>query len=82
MEHTLANAQEAKKLLIEEGFNKSDFTEAVQEDVDLGYLIGEPLIIDEDGFAKSALELYNEKLFWDKHGDDYVDYMLEIAYNN
>lgn len=77
MEHTLANAQEAKKLLIEEGFNESDFTEAVQEDVDLGYLIGEPLIIDEDGFAKSALELYNEKLFWDKHGDDYVDYMLE-----
>lgn len=77
MEHTLENTHEAKKLLIEQGFNDSDFTEATQDDVELGYLIGEPLLIDEDGFAKSALELYNEKFFWDKHGDDYVDYMLE-----
>ena len=77
MEHTLKNALKAKKFLIQDGFSEDDFTDAIQDDVEIGYLIGEPLLIDEDGFAKSSIELWTEKLFWDKHQDSYLDYMLE-----
>ena len=77
MEHTLENALKAKKFLIEDGFSEDDFTDAIQDDVEIGYLIGEPLLIDEDGFAKSSIELWTEKLFLEKNADAYIDYMNE-----
>lgn len=76
LEHTLENCHKAKKLLIETGsFSENDFENATQCDVELGYIIGEPLLFSNDDFT-SALKLWNEKVFWDTHEDSYVDFML------
>ncbi len=76
LEHTLENCHKAKKLLIETGsFSENDFENATQCDVELGYIIGEPLLFSDDDFT-SALKLWNEKVFWDTHEDSYVDFML------
>jgi hypothetical protein len=67
LEHTLENCHKAKKLLIETGsFSENDFENATQCDVELGYIIGEPLLFSDDDLT-SALKLWNEKVFWDTH---------------
>jgi hypothetical protein len=76
LEHTLENCHKAKKLLIETGsFSQNDFKNATQCDVELGYIVGEPLLFSDDNFT-SALKLWNEKVFWDTHEDSHVEFML------
>lgn len=76
MEYTLENTLEAKKSLMKEGFNEEDFYPADDIDVECGCLLGEPMLKNSDD-GQSAFELWKDKLFWDEHEDDYVDYMLK-----
>lgn len=76
MEHTLENALKAKELLIKDGMCEDDFSEATQDDIEVGYILGEPLIIKGEDCI-SALDCWKDKVFWDKHSDDYVDFMLK-----
>ncbi len=76
LEHTLENCHKAKKLLIETGsFFENNFQEATKMYVELGYILGEPLLFSDDD-CTSALKLWNEKVFWGTHEDSYVDFML------
>jgi hypothetical protein len=76
LEYTLENCHKAKKLLIETAsFTEENFVNATQCDVECGYILGEPLILNGDD-CTSALKLWNEKVFWDTHEDSYVDFML------
>lgn len=73
MEHTLENTLKAKKFLIEEGFSENDFYTATEDYVEAGYLLGEPLIKNNDDFITSAFELWKDKTFWEEHGEKIFD---------
>lgn len=55
------------------------FIKATSTDVELGYLLNEDLVIIDE-FVKSAIEIYNEKAFWENHEDSYVDHMMSNLY--
>jgi hypothetical protein len=77
LEHTLENSIKAKEYL--ESKHGMKFIKATPTDVELGYLLGEYLIIIDE-FAKTAIEIYNEKVFWENHEDSYIDHMMSNLY--
>ena len=77
LDHTIENCFKAKRLLIENTcLVESDFIYADNWDTELGYIEGEPLLISEDD-CKSALDMWNDKLFWDEHEEDYINFMID-----
>jgi len=78
MEHTIENCLEAKKKLIELGYyTENDFVEADSMDVEVGYILSEPLLKTNDDSMKSAFEFYSDVLFWAENEDDYIDFCIE-----
>lgn len=77
MIYTLEEALKAKEELIKLGITEKDFYPADEVDTECGFLLGEPLLCDDD-FSVSAYQLYKDKLFWEEHEDDYIDYMLNL----
>jgi hypothetical protein len=76
LNHTLENCLKAKQLLIENTcLTESDFIYADSWDTELGYIEGEPLLTSEDD-CNSALNMWNDKLFWDEHEEDYINFMI------
>ena len=74
--YTLEDALKAKEELIKLGMPENDFYFADEIDTECGFLLGEPLLADDD-FAVSAYRMYTDKLFWDEHEDNYIDFILE-----
>lgn len=67
--HTLENCLYAKEELLKDGFPEERFFYATNDEVEIGYLLGEPLLSFDD-FIKSALELYKEKCFSEDEDED------------
>jgi hypothetical protein len=76
-EHTIENCFLAKSKLIEKGFTEEDFYIADEDYTEVGYLVGEPMLITNDDFCKSALELYKESLCSQEDDDNMVDFYIE-----
>ena len=75
--HTLENCLNAKKELVKLGLKEDDFYLADEEYLEIGYLLGEPMIKTNDDFCKSALELYKERQWTDEDDDNLWDYYKE-----
>ena len=54
--HTLENCLFAKQELMKQGFKEDDFYLADEYYLEIGYLVGEPMMKTNDDFCKSALE--------------------------
>lgn len=76
MKYTLEEAFKAKEELIKLGMPEEDFFLADEIDEECGFLLGEPLLCHDD-FNVSAYNLYKDKLFYEEHEEDYIDYMLK-----
>ena len=76
MEYNLENAIKAKNCLIEKGFNESDFYEAQGVDIEVGYILNEPMIITNNEDMKSAFELFNDTAPTNKEVDNYLDFLF------
>lgn len=75
--HTLDNCFFAKQELIKQGFTEGDFFLADEDYLEIGYLLGEPMLNTNDDFSKSALELWKESELSQQDDDSYFDYWLE-----
>lgn len=75
MDTHLNTSLKAKNQLIQLGFDDSDFSEATQDDVEVGYTLGEYLLISEDS-CKSAIELLDEINFWKENEENYINFMI------
>lgn len=78
--YTIKEALKAKEELIKLGMPEEDFFYADAIDEECGFLLGEPLLSNDD-FAVSAYQLYLDKLFYEKHEEDFIDYMLNYDNN-
>lgn len=75
--HTLDNCFFAKQELIKKGFTEGDFFLADEDYLDIGYLLGEPMLNSNDDFFKSALQLWKELELSQQDDDSFFDYWLE-----
>lgn len=76
MEYTLENCFLAKRMLIIDGFSEDSFSYADDYDTELGYILGEPLLTNEDDCI-SAFNLWQQVINWSQEDDDaYADYVL------
>lgn len=75
--HTLENCLFAKQELMKQGFKEDDFYLADEDYLEIGYLVGEPMIKTEDDFCKSALELYKDSQWSEEDDNNMLDYYIE-----
>jgi hypothetical protein len=75
--HTLENCLFAKQELMKQGFKEEDFYLADKDYLEIGYLVGEPMLIKTDAFCKSAHELWKEFQWTDDDDDNMLDYYIE-----
>lgn len=78
--HTLENCLFAKQELLKDGFLEDDFYlhDASYSDT---YLDNEPMMVTNDDFSKSALDLYKDKCFSEEEDDDrMIEYFLREGF--
>lgn len=75
--HTLENCLNAKKELMKLGWQESDFYLADEDYLEIGYLVGEPMLKTNDDFCKSALELYKERQWSEEDDKNMLYYYIE-----
>lgn len=75
--HTLENCLFAKQELMKQGFKEGDFYLADEDYLEIGYLVGEPMMKTNDDFCKSALELYKDSQWSEEDDDNMLDYYIE-----
>lgn len=75
--HTLENCLFAKQELMKQGFKEGDFYLADEDYLEIGYLVGEPMMKTNDDFCKSALELYKDSQWSEEDDDNMIDYYIE-----
>lgn len=76
--YTIEECLNAKTELIKRGFNKEDDFYAAGEDyIEIGYLLGEPMLKTNDDDCKSALELYTESQWTEADDNNMVDFYIE-----
>lgn len=68
--HTLENCLFAKQELMKDGFTEDNFYYANIDDVEVGLLIGEPIMKSNDDDCVTALELYKQKCFSEEVDED------------
>lgn len=68
--HTIENCLFAKQELLKDGFSEDDFYYADSDDVEVGLLIGEPIMKSNDDDCVTALELYKQKCFSEEEDED------------
>lgn len=74
--HTLENCLFAKQELMKKGWKEDDFYlhNASYSD---SYLDNEQMLVTNDDYSVSALELYTQRFFSEEHDKDMVDYYIE-----
>jgi hypothetical protein len=75
--HTLENCLFAKQELMKQGFKEDNFYLADEDYLEIGYLVGEPMIKTNDDFCKSALELYKDSQWSEEDDNNMLDYYIE-----
>lgn len=75
--HTLESCLFAKQELMKQGFKEGDFYLAYEDYLEIGYLVGEPMMKTNDDFSKSALELYKDSQWSEEDDDNMLDYYIE-----
>ena len=76
--HTLENCLFAKQELIKDGFSEDDFYYADIDDVEVGLILGEPILKSNDDCI-TALELYKQKCFSEDE-DEMYDFFFSDDY--
>jgi hypothetical protein len=77
-DHTLQNCNNAKAQLIEMGYNDpEDFYEAGEDYIEIGFLVGEPMLITNDDDCYSALDAFKDILLGEENADNMVDFYIE-----
>ncbi|WP_130736890.1 hypothetical protein [Flavobacterium sp. J27] len=75
--HTLENCLFAKQELMNKGFKENYFYLADEDYLEIGYLVGEPMIKTDDDFCKSAHELWKESQWSEEDDNNMLDYYIE-----
>ena len=68
--HTLENCLFAKQELMIYGFSEENFYYADADDVEVGLILGEPIMKSNDDDCVTALELYKQKCFSEEVDED------------
>lgn len=76
--HTLENCIDAKTQLIGMGLNDpEDFYEADEDYIEIGYLLGEPMLKTNDDDTFSALEAFKATQWSEEDDNNMVDFYTE-----